>query len=422
MSFSSRYFSFFVFIFSTILLYAQEQTVENRDSLATDSLLSFCDTDSINNATYEELPWPENIQKKLSNLLKHNMFQTSQVAVMVYDLTADSTIFCHNERQIMRPASTQKIVTAITALDLLGGNYELTTRLCYTGDIEGRTLYGNIYCVGAMDPLFNSDDMRAFAKSVTAAGIDTIRGKIIADQTMKDSDRLGEGWCWDDKNPSLAPLLFNGKDNFMPAFLTALEREGIFIDASVEEGAVQKNATEICKSYHTINQVLDKMMKKSDNLFAETIFYQIAAHQGGRHAAAKHAATVIKRLINKIGLNASEYKIADGSGLSLYNYISAEAEVKLLKYAWNERNIYYDLYESLPIAAVDGTLQNRMAGTKAAGIVRAKTGTVTGVSSLAGYCFAANGHELCFAIISNGLLSTSRGRSFQDRVCIALCE
>ena len=56
------------------------------------------------------------------------------------------------------------------------------------------------------------------------------------------------------------------------------------------------------------------------------------------------------------------------------------------------------------------------------GNVRAKTGTVTGVSSLAGYCTAANGHELCFAIINQGIMHNNTGRHFQDRICMALCQ
>ncbi len=62
-----------------------------------------------------------------------------------------------------------------------------------------------------------------------------------------------------------------------------------------------------------------------------------------------------------------------------------------------------------------------MINTAAEGNVRAKTGTVTGITSLAGYCTAPNGHQLCFAIINQGILSNGPGRAFQDRVCKVLC-
>ena len=76
---------------------------------------------------------------------------------------------------------------------------------------------------------------------------------------------------------------------------------------------------------------------------------------------------------------------------------------------------------SLPVAGVDGTLKSRMQKTLAQGNVRAKTGTLTGISSLAGYCTAPNGHELAFAIINQGILDKTSGKAFQDRVCQVLC-
>ena len=408
-------------LLSPVAMTAQEFDQTREDSVMTDSLVLVHDMDSLLSADNDLLEWPANIQERIGNLLHHDMFQTSQVGLMVYDLTADSVIFCHNERQLMRPASTMKMVTAVAAIDCLGSSYQLKTQLRYSGTVSDKTLVGNIYCIGGLDPRFNNDDMRAFVESLRKMEIDTIRGKIVADVSMKDRDLLGEGWCWDDKNPVLSPLLVNRKDNFMETFISMLTNTGIYLDITTDKGTAPHGTFELCTRTHTIDQILQRMMKKSDNLYAEALFYQIAAQQGSRYATAKQAATAIKRLINKIGLNASDYRIADGSGLSLYNYLTPEVEVELLKYAWNNEDIYYYLYNSMPIAGQDGTLQNRMRGTHAAGNVRAKTGTVTGVSSLAGYCTSANGHELCFAIINNGLLSTSKGRMFQDRVCQALC-
>ncbi|MDY6230421.1 MAG: D-alanyl-D-alanine carboxypeptidase/D-alanyl-D-alanine-endopeptidase [Prevotella sp.] len=408
-------------LLSPVAMTAQEFDQTREDSVMTDSLVLVHDMDSLLSADNDLLEWPANIQERIGNLLHHDMFQTSQVGLMVYDLTADSVIFCHNERQLMRPASTMKMVTAVAAIDCLGSSYQLKTQLRYSGTVSDKTLVGNIYCIGGLDPRFNNDDMRAFVESLRKMDIDTIRGKIVADVSMKDRDLLGEGWCWDDKNPVLSPLLVNRKDNFMETFISMLTNTGIYLDITTDKGTAPHGTFELCTRTHTIDQILQRMMKKSDNLYAEALFYQIAAQQGSRYATAKQAAAAIKRLINKIGLNASDYRIADGSGLSLYNYLTPEVEVELLKYAWNNEDIYYYLYNSMPIAGQDGTLQNRMRGTHAAGNVRAKTGTVTGVSSLAGYCTSANGHELCFAIINNGLLSTSKGRMFQDRVCQALC-
>jgi D-alanyl-D-alanine carboxypeptidase/D-alanyl-D-alanine-endopeptidase (penicillin-binding protein 4) len=102
--------------------------------------------------------------------------------------------------------------------------------------------------------------------------------------------------------------------------------------------------------------------------------------------------------------------------------VSAELLTKLLRYAAQNDNIYMHLSQSLPIAGVDGTLRKRMRGSFTNGNVHAKTGTLTGCISLAGYCMASNGHRLCFAIINNGIMHDNNAREFQNRVCTALCE
>lgn len=387
------------------------------DALAADTLL----IDSVS-PEQQSLPWPKSVVAGIDNLLKSDMFETSQVGMMVYDLDADSAIYCHNERQLMRPASTMKLLTAITAIDKLGGSYQFKTDLCYTGEVIDGTLSGNIYCVGGFDPRFNIDDMRAFVESIRKMGVDTIRGTIYADKSMKDEAQYGEGWCWDDDNPILSPLLVGRKDVFIDRFVQELREAGIVVDAFTGQGRKPDDAFCICRRFHTIDQVLMRMLKESDNLYAESMFYQIGAASGNQPATAHSARSVMNRLIEKVGLDPKRYNIADGSGLSLYNYVTAELEVRLLRYAFKNNNIYLHLHPSLPQAGTDGTLRKRMTSPFTQGNVYAKTGTLSGISSLAGYCTAANGHRLAFAIINQGLLHGRNGRSFQDRVCTILCQ
>ena len=368
------------------------------------------------------LPWDQAVRLHLDQLLGHDMFRTSQVGMMVYDLDADSVLYAHNERQLMRPASTMKVVTAITAIDKLGGSYRFKTELCYTGEISDRTLRGNVYCVGGFDPRFNNDDMRAFIEGIRKMGVDTIRGNIYADKSMKDADTLGSGWCWDDDNPVLSPLLISRKDMFVARFADELREAGIVVEATLGEARRPEDAYCIASRFHSIDQILMKMLKESDNLYAESMFYQLGAAAGCHPATAKSSASVVNRLVSKVGLDPKRYSIADGSGLSLYNYVSAELEVRLLRYAFRNSNIYLHLHPALPEAGVDGTLRSRMRGTFTQGNVFAKTGTVTGVSSLAGYCTAANGHRLAFSIINQGVMHRANGRAFQDRVCTVLCQ
>lgn len=395
-----------------------DETVEDYNEFnAADSV--FADTTCMDSI---RLPWPESVQVQLDHLLTNNMFETSQVGMMVWDLTADSCIYRHDEKQLLRPASTMKLVTAITAIDKLGGAYQFKTQLKYTGKIENNTLVGDVYCVGGMDPRFNTDDMRAFVLSMKEMGIDTIRGSIYADVSMKDDKQYGEGWCWDDDNSVLTPLLISRKDLFMDRFKAEMAELGIvFSGFSSEEKRCPADAYVLTSRSHSLDQILIRMLKESDNLYAESMYYQIAASTGNHPASAKSARAIEKQLVDKIGLNSARYKFADGSGLSLYNYVSAELEVRLLRYAYQNNNIYLHLYPALPVAGVDGTLKKRMCGSFTEDNVHAKTGTVTGISSLAGYCRAANGHMLCFSIINQGIMHCRNGRAFQDRVCTLLC-
>ena len=389
----------------------ENETIEDNDEsdVADSAMISPLPDDTI------ALPWPQSVQNKLAILLRSDLLKTSQVGLMVYDLDADSTIFAFNEHQLMRPASTMKLVTAITAIDRLGGDYQFKTELCYTGKIENNKLVGDIYCVGGFDPRFNTDDLNAFVEAIRKMGVDTIEGHLYADLSMKDTKQYGEGWCWDDKNPVLTPLLFSGKDIFMARFLDALVAHGIYVDANIDEKRKPADAFCIVNRFHTIDQILMRMLKESNNLYAEAMYYQIAASTGNHPASARSARAVERRLVDKIGLDASRYKFADGSGLSLYNYVSAELEVKMLRYAYKNENIRHQLMPALPIAGVDGTLKKRMKGCFTRDNVKAKTGTLTG------YCQAANGHTLCFAIINQGVMHGRNGRAFQDRVCTILC-
>ena len=130
----------------------------------------------------------------------------------------------------------------------------------------------------------------------------------------------------------------------------------------------------------------------------------------------------VEKLIGRLGLDPDHYQIADGSGLSLYNYLTPQLLGYLLRYAYREQKLYQHLLPTLPIAGEDGTLRKRMRGTPAEGNVQAKTGTVEGVSTLSGYCTAASGNRLCFSIMNQGIRHTSTGRHFQDRLCRELCR
>ena len=374
--------------------------------------------------TAEPLPWPQNLRARIDSIVDTPLLETSQLGLMIYDLTADSALYTHGHRQQLRPASTQKLLTAITALQNLGPEHQLKTSLYHTGNIAGGTLRGDLICVGGMDPMFDRADMKAFVSRLRNIGVDTIRGSITADLSFKDDRLLGEGWCWDDDNAPLTPLLFEGKDCFANKLRQELTADGIVIVDSAAQ-TLSTVRRYITTRSHTLADVLPQMMKESDNLYAEAVFYQLGVSDDTRMprpATARAAASRVRQTIQRAGLQPGEYRVADGSGLSLYNYVTAEMETLVLRYAFRNRAVYAQLYPTLPIAGVDGTLKSRMLRTPAEGNVRAKTGSVTAVSSLAGYCTASNGHVLCFAIINQGVARMSDGRQMQDQICEAMCR
>ena len=368
------------------------------------------------------LPWPMNVQARLDSLTSDTLLRRTQLGLMVFDLAADSVIYSYGGQQTLRPASTMKLLTSVTALDLLGSRYDYRTSLYYQGRMADGVLEGDVWLVGGMDPLFDDTDLRIMAETLHRVGIDSISGRIMKDVTFKEDMLLGEGWCWDDDNPQLTPLLISRKDEFAERFKEELEKCGVIVNAPISAGRLPKDALLVCSRSHPLSEVLVPMMKESDNLYAESMFFQIAAATGQRPAKAVHARQAVKSLLSKAGVRGIPYRIADGSGLSLYNYVTPELMVRLLRYAYLKRDVMAALYPALPVAGVDGTLKKRMKGSAAEGNVHAKTGTLTGISSLAGYCRAANQHLLAFCIINQGIMKNAEGRNFQDKVCEALCR
>lgn len=378
------------------------------------------------------------IRARIDSLMKDKLFDRSHVGLYVYDLTTDESLYEYGKQQRLRPASNMKLMTSITALSALGSDYNYQTRM-YVADVTPNpvalvdstlndtlppapTSYtASLIVKGGMDPMLGPDDLRAFAMTLKERGVTTIRGNIICDATFKDTVSMGWGWCWDDDYVPLTPFLYQGQaGKFDAAFRTALRNADVKFTGKFVHGRVPVGANLACTRTHSINEILQPMMKKSDNLYAETLFYQLAARSGKVNTTRKDAAAQVSDLISYIGHDPSEYTIADGSGLSLYNYLSAELLVDMLRYAYANEDIYNHLEPSLPIMGRDGTLRKRCIGTSAQDRVRAKTGTVTGVSSLSGYATAANGHLLVFSIINQGISQSSQGRGFQDRVCQAL--
>lgn len=364
-------------------------------------------------------PLSSEMETKIQSILDEYSSR-SRIGLCVYDLTDNKVLYQYNEKDLFRPASTQKILTSITALNMLGNNYNFKTSVYYSGEIKDSVLHGNLYVVGGFDPAFDSGDMQMLVSDICRQNIKRIAGHVYYDVSMKDDTQVGEGWPHTSSRPVLDPLVFNRGRNFMPAFMGQLSDKGVTVDSGYTARVCPKGLAVMTQCSHSIEQILYRMLKRSDNLYAEATFYQLAALVNDSNATHLDAAKVIKEQIRKVGMNPDDYKIVDGSGLSYDNAISPELEIAFLKYAYENPAIYKYFYASLPIAGVDGTLSRRMQNTTAYHNVRAKTGTLNGISSLAGYATASNGHQLAFCIINQGFPRRLYAYEFQRDVCSTL--
>lgn len=215
--------------------------------------------------------------------------------------------------------------------------------------------------------------------------------------------------------------VYTSRDFFFHTFVARLRERGIGARAyAYADCPADPDSTAVLYTLRRpVGEVLERALKKSDNLCAESLFYHLAArHSLHKRVTGEDGAEAIRAFMRTaLGMNPDHYRIADGSGVSIYNYVSPRLLLEYLKYAYYHREVFLPFYEALPIAGVDGTLQHRMKQGKARGNVRAKTGSVAGISSLAGYVKAADGHQLAFVVINQNVLKLSRARAFQDKFC-----
>ena len=148
-----------------------------------------------------------------------------------------------------------------------------------------------------------------------------------------------------------------------------------------------------------LSTLASRLMKASQNLYAETFLKTIGAAAGMPTAAGGRAAE--HDVLNAWSVPADGLIIRDGSGLSRYDYVTAESLVRILVHVYRDEKLRGPFEATLPIAGRDGTLSGRMKGTAAEGNARAKTGSMSNVRALSGYVTAADGEPLIFSILAN---------------------
>jgi serine-type D-Ala-D-Ala carboxypeptidase/endopeptidase (penicillin-binding protein 4) len=153
------------------------------------------------------------------------------------------------------------------------------------------------------------------------------------------------------------------------------------------------------------------MNKVSDNFYAEMLVKHLGARIRGT-GSTRAGSLVVRRVLATRNIPLAGVRIVDGSGLSLLDRATAKSLGRLLVSAWRDPSLHGPFVSSLPIAGVDGTLQDRMRSGPARGRVRAKTGTTSRASALSGFV----GTRYVFAILQNGNpINWTKARRAQDR-------
>jgi D-alanyl-D-alanine carboxypeptidase/D-alanyl-D-alanine-endopeptidase (penicillin-binding protein 4) len=329
------------------------------------------------------------------------------------------------------PASVQKLVTTAAALDRLGPEARFETAVLAAGGVADGVLDGDLYVRGSGDPSFGTAALRRLAEQVADTGLEQVAGRVYGDESFFDRRRGGpaSGFGISPYVGPLSALAFNhgsllplarGWQTDPPGFVAErmrviLRGREVDVDRRGRAGRAPAAATTLAASESPPLEALVRHTNHvSDNYYAETLLKGLGARSGATGSTAAGAG-VAGRFARELGFRA---RIADGSGLSRANSISPRGVGRLLLEA-REEPWFDSFYRSLPLAGKSGTLDKRMRGTSAAGRCRAKTGTLAGVSALAGYCKTRGGKRVAFALLMNGV-SVFTARRVQDRIAAAI--
>ena len=269
-----------------------------------------------------------------------------------------------------------------------------------------------------IDPESNYFELINNTKTVSSAKKDPAELVVTLSSTKRiitvsGEIRKGEGEKVIYKNVA-EPDLWAGKN-----LVYFLKQRGITVEGHIENGKVPADA-ELVASFESKNlsYIMADMNKFSNNFVAEMLVKDLAAQEQKSGATLRRGVDIIRAELAKIGLSRDDVVFLNPSGLTRDNLFSAAALNKALTEIKNDFSVYPVFLNGLPIAGVDGTLRKRMKNTIAEGWVRAKTGYLDGVVSLAGFAGKRDGAVLTFTFLYNGPREESIVREAFDQLLI----
>jgi D-alanyl-D-alanine carboxypeptidase/D-alanyl-D-alanine-endopeptidase (penicillin-binding protein 4) len=351
-------------------------------------------------------------------------------------------VVCARAAARQRPlASNMKLFTTATALARLGADSKIPTLLKTDGGIDRNgVLRGSLYLVGAGDPTLGTPSFyRRFLgglgtnilqlkRQVREAGIRSVTGRLYADDSVFDRLRgvADSGYATSSEIGPLSGLSLNSgystasgysfaTDPALTAAGTlglALRQAGVRISPAVALGTAPPFSTELARvESPPLSSIVNTTNVYSDNFFAEMLIKLVGARFGGGGTTAA-GARVVQAFArgHESGVHA-----VDGSGLTRSNRASPAQVVGLLR-SMRDAEVGDEFIQDLALTGQEGTVADRMHGTAAYGRCRTKTGTISAVSNLSGYCFNRSGRVMIFSILMGSVRDLGLAHLEQDLI------
>lgn len=369
---------------------------------------------------------------RLAHALEVPSLRPADSGAIAIDLDSDAVVFERNADTSLAPASNEKLTVTFAALRALGPAYRFPTEVLGRGELQGRTWVGDLYLKGFGDPALTSAGLARLAAALKRQGIDRVEGRIVGDESWFDAKRTAPGWKASFFVNECSPLsalvvdrgIYEKHVALHPALAAAgrfrqiLRRHGI-TTGPVTVGDAPAAATVLAQIRSApLREIIRFMDRNSDNFTAEMVLKQLGAVRGTGGTSTAGAAVVVDELRDG-GIPLAGVRIADGSGLSLDDRLTARTLSALLVSFWNDRAMHAIVWDALPVAGISGTLRNRLQTAPARGAVRAKTGTTDEASALSGYVRT----RYAFAVLENGdPVSYWSAHEAEDRFVTALAR
>ena len=343
--------------------------------------------------------------------------------VSVIDVATGTELVDHQASAPLTPASSNKVLTAWASLSALGGSHRMETRAVLSG--------GTVTLVGGGDVLLAADagdpsavvghaglgDLaRAAAAELTGQGVTSVG--VALDDTLFTGPAWNSGWesgneAWVGQiQPIMVDVTAYGSTGYPAdpameaarAFSQALSAAGITVTGEVTRAAAPAGATKLASVQSApLADVLSVSIKASDNTMTE-VEGRVLAAATGREASFTGAAQAVREQLQADGFDVTGLTLVDVCGLAKGDKVPAHLLAQIIARAAGADGgtVGRDLLTALPVGALDGTLSDRYVGTSAAGVVRAKTGSLDQTVSLTGTVVTADGRLLAYSVIIDG--------------------